>query len=75
MINHTKLPKVFAYLLHAVEKLYQKSVPTAIKSRKNIHLAQPDCLVITCYLWGILHFCETLKAKYQLAKSLFPDFS
>ena len=30
--------------------------------------------MITCYLWGVLHFSETLKAKHQLAQSLFPNF-
>ncbi|MDM5143666.1 hypothetical protein ICE98_00737 [Lactococcus lactis] len=25
-------------------------------------------------LWGVLHFSETLKAKHQLAQSLFPNF-
>ncbi|MDU8930459.1 hypothetical protein V4HA_00391 [Lactococcus cremoris] len=40
----------------------------------NVHLATSDCLVIACYLWGVLHFSETLKAKHQLAQSLFPNF-
>lgn len=74
MTNDTALPKIFAYLLTTVEVLYQKSVLLEIQNRKNLHLAIPNCLVITCYLWGVLHFSETLKAKHQLAQSLFPDF-
>ena len=48
--------------------------PLEGQNRKNVHLATSDCLVITCYLWGVLHFSETLKAKHQLAQSLFPNF-
>ncbi|BDW47481.1 IS982 family transposase [Lactococcus garvieae] len=74
MIYNSTLPKVFVYLLTAIEKLYQETVPLEVQNRKNIHLATSDCLVITCYLWGVIHFSETLKAKHQLAQSLFPDF-
>ena len=74
MINHSTLPKVFVYLLNTIETLYQTSVPLEVQNRKNIQLATSDCLVIACYLWGVLHFCETLKAKHQLALTLFPDF-
>ncbi|MCT3141130.1 IS982 family transposase, partial [Lactococcus lactis] len=68
------LPKVFVYLLTTIETLYQTSVPLEVQNRKNVHLATSDCLVIACYLWGVLHFSETLKAKHQLAQSLFPNF-
>ena len=74
MTYNSTLPKVFVYLLTTIETLYQTSVPLEVQNRKNVHLATSDCLVIACYLWGVLHFSETLKAKHQLAQSLFPNF-
>ena len=74
MTYNSTLPKVFVYLLTTIETLYQTSVPLKVQNRKNVHLATSDCLVIACYLWGVLHFSETLKAKHQLAQSLFPNF-
>ncbi|WP_285023914.1 IS982 family transposase [Lactococcus garvieae] len=74
MTNTSTLPKVFVYLLTMTEALYQTSVPLEVQNRKNVHLATSDCLIITCYLWGVLHFSETLKGKHQLAQSLFPKF-
>ncbi len=74
MTYNSTLPKVFVYLLTTIETLYQTSVPLEVQNRKNVHLATSDCLVIACYLWGLLHFSETLKAKHQLAQSLFPNF-
>ncbi|MFD2254091.1 IS982 family transposase [Lactococcus formosensis subsp. bovis] len=74
MTNHSTLPKVFVYLLTTIEKLYQETVPLEVQNRKNIHQATSDSLIIACYLWGVLHFCDTLKAKHQLASTLFPDF-
>ncbi|EQC95569.1 MULTISPECIES: IS982 family transposase [Lactococcus] len=74
MTYNSTLPKVFVYLLTTIETLYQTKVPLEVQNRKNVHLATSDCLVIACYLWGVLHFSETLKAKHQLAQSLFPNF-
>lgn len=74
MTYNSTLPKVFVYLLTTVENLYHTHVSIEVQNRKNIHLATSDCLVITCYLWGVIHFSETLKAKHQLAQSLFPYF-
>lgn len=74
MTYNSTLPKVFIYLLTTIEALYQTSVPLEVQNRKNVHLATHDCVVIACYLWGLLHFSETLKAKHQLAQSLLPDF-
>ena len=74
MTYNSTLPKVFVYLLTTIETLYQTSVSLEVQNRKNVHLATSDCLVIACYLWGVLHFSETLKAKHQLAQSLFPNF-
>ncbi len=68
MTYNSTLTKVFVYLLTSIEAIYQTSVPLEIQNRKNVHLATSDCLVITCYLWGVLHFSETLKAKHQLAQ-------
>ena len=74
MTYNSTFPKVFVYLMTTIETLYQTSVPLEVQNRKNVHLATSDCLVIACYLWGVLHFSETLKAKHQLAQSLFPNF-
>ena len=74
MTYNSTLPKVFVYLLTTIETLYQTRVPLEVQNRKNVHLATSGCLVIACYLWGVLHFSETLKAKHQLAQSLFPNF-
>ena len=74
MTYNSTLPKVFVYLLTTIETLYQTKVPLEVQNRKNVHLATSDCLVIACYLWGVLHFSETIKAKHQLAQSLFPNF-
>ena len=74
MTYNSTLTKVFVYLLTSIEAIYQTSVPLEVQNRKNVHLATSDCLVITCYLWGVLHFSQTLKAKHQLAQSLFPNF-
>ncbi|WP_332381776.1 IS982 family transposase [Lactococcus cremoris] len=74
MTYNSTLPKVFVYLLTTIETLYQTRVPLEVQNRKNVHLATSDCLVIACYLWGVLHFSETIKAKHQLAQSLFPNF-
>ena len=74
MTYNSTLTKVFVYLLTSIEAIYQTSVPLEVQNRKNVHLAPSDCLVIACYLWGVLHFSETLKAKHQLAQSLFPNF-
>ncbi|MGX6975581.1 IS982 family transposase [Pseudolactococcus laudensis] len=60
MTYNSTLTKVFVYLLTSIEAIYQTSVPLEIQNRKNVHLATSDCLVITCYLWGVLHFSETL---------------
>ena len=59
MTYNSTLTKVFVYLLTSIEAIYQTSVPLEIQNRKNVHLATSDCLVITCYLWGVLHFMAT----------------
>lgn len=74
MTYNRTLPKVFVYLLATIETLYQTNVPLEVQNLKNAHLATHDCVVSACYLWGLLHFSETLKAKYQLAQSLLPGF-
>ena len=73
MTYNSTLTKVFVYLLTSIEAIYQTSVPLEIQNRKNVHLATSDCLVIAFYLWGVLHFSETLKGKHQLAQNLFPN--
>lgn len=75
MINYNTLPKVFVYLLNTVDNLYQSSVSICVKNRKNIKLTDySDVVLISCYLWGVLHLCETTKVKYQLSSQLFPSF-
>jgi hypothetical protein len=75
MINNNTLPKVFVYLLNTIETLYQSQVTDSIKNRRNTAMMlQTDPVLITCYLWGVIHLCETTKAKHQLACGLFSDF-
>ncbi|MDM5143932.1 hypothetical protein ICE98_01005 [Lactococcus lactis] len=71
MTYNSTLPKVFVYLLTTIETLYQTRVPLEVQNRKNVHLATSDCLVIACYLWGVLHFSERLKLSTNLLKVYF----
>jgi hypothetical protein len=62
----------FNAILKQVTSLYNTFVPDKIKYRKNIHLAkQPDTVLLTCYLYGILHSCTTLIGIYRLSKERF----
>ncbi|MDM5143290.1 hypothetical protein ICE98_00361 [Lactococcus lactis] len=70
--KHT--PKFCVYLLTTIETLYQTRVPLEVQNRKNVHLATSDMLSYRLLPMGVLHFSETLKAKHQLAQSLFPNF-
>lgn len=67
--NYTR---TFNTILKQVTSLYNTFVPNKIKCRKNIHLAkQPDIVLLTCYLYGILHSCTTLIGIYRLSKERF----
>ncbi|GHU37729.1 hypothetical protein FACS1894193_06010 [Bacilli bacterium] len=55
-----------------VKTLYERFAPAEVKYRKNNHLAkQPDTVLLTCYLFGMLHSCTTLIGIYRLSKTLF----
>jgi len=62
----------FNELLTRVSALYDSFAPSEVKNRKNVHLAkQPDAVLLTCYMFGILHSCTTLVGIYRLSKSIF----
>ena len=62
----------FKNLLAQVSDLYEKHAPDVVKKRKNIHLAkQPDAVILSCYLLGILYSCKTLIGTYRLACSIY----
>jgi len=62
----------FNAILKQVTSLYTQFVPDEVKNRKNVHLAkQPDTVLLTCYLYGILHSCTTLIGIYRLSKERF----
>lgn len=62
----------FNEMLTRVSQLYTQFAPHEVKNRKNIHLAkQPDEVLITCYLFGILVSCTSISGIYRLAKSMF----
>jgi|GEM_PF-5593281 len=62
----------FNEMFTRVNQLYAQFVPSEVKNRKNIHLAkQPDEVLITCYLFGILVSCTSMLGIYRLSKSMF----
>lgn len=62
----------FNEMLSQVSQLYAQFASSEVKNRKNIHLAkQPDELLITCYLFGILISCTSMMGIYRFSKSMF----
>lgn len=74
MNDYSTLPKVFVYLLNTIESLYDSTTPHQVRNRKNAHLGTSDTLIITTYLWGVLHCSETVRAKHLLALGMLPHF-
>ena len=62
----------FNEMLTRVSQLYAQFAPKEVQNRKNIHLAkQPDEVLLTCYLFGILISCTSVIGIYRLSKSMF----
>jgi hypothetical protein len=62
----------FNEMLTRVSQLYAQFAPKEVQNRKNIHLAkQPDEVLLTCYLFGILISCTSIIGIYRLSKSMF----
>lgn len=69
---HNNSITTFNEMLTRVSTLYETFAPVEVKKRKNIQLAkQSDSVLLTCYLFGILHSCTTLVGIYRLSKSMF----
>lgn len=61
----------FNEMLTRVSQLYVQFAPKEVQNRKNIHLAkQPDEVLLTCYLFGILVSCTSIIGIYRLSKSM-----
>ena len=74
MTYNSTLPKVFVYLLSTIETLYQTRVPLKGSKPKERPSRNIRLLSYRLLPMGRTAFCETLKAKHQLAQSLFPNF-
>lgn len=72
-ITYYKEPQEnFNDLLSTIQLLYKRCVPKSVKNRKNIHLAiQPDEVILTCMIWGIIQNHPTQIATYRAVRSLF----
>ncbi|MGF9954632.1 IS982 family transposase [Bacillus mycoides] len=75
--NYTDTHTVFNQILEIVVKLYKKCVPTKIKNRKNVdRLVQPDTVIITCVLWGLMLGYTSQRATYRALRTIlsFSEF-
>ncbi|MEW4237053.1 IS982 family transposase [Bacillus thuringiensis] len=58
-------------MLEIVVKLYKKCVPATIKNRKNVDkLVQPDTVIITCVLWGLMLGYNNQRATYRAVRTI-----
>jgi len=73
--NYTGKEPTFQAILSKVEGLYDKFAPEAVKKRKNIELAiQPDPVIISCAIWGIVQGHPSQLATYRaVVENLFPN--
>jgi hypothetical protein len=70
--SHIHSTTLFENLLLQVSDLYEKYAPDEVKHRRNTHLLkQPDAVILTCYLYGILHSCTTLIGIYRLCRTIY----
>ncbi|HDR6823074.1 TPA: IS982 family transposase, partial [Bacillus thuringiensis] len=75
--NYTDTHTVFNEILEIVVKLYKKCVPAQIKKRKNVDkLVQPDTVIITCVLWGLMLGYSSQRATYRAVRTIlsFSEF-
>lgn len=78
---YTNTQLMFSEILGIIQSLYQKYVPCQIRERKNVHLMkQPDFVIISCIIWGMMNGLTTQRAIYRSVRSVlllenFPDRS
>ncbi|MEC5308365.1 IS982 family transposase [Bacillus thuringiensis] len=75
--NYTDTYTVFNQILEIVVKLYKKCIPATIKHRKNVDkLVQPDTVIITCVLWGLMLGYKSQRATYRAVRTIlfFTEF-
>lgn len=78
---YTNTQLMFSEILEIIRLLYKEYVPKQIKNRKNIHLLkQPDTVIISCVIWGMMNGLTTQRAIYRFVRSVlalenFPDRS
>lgn len=75
--NYTDTHTVFNQILEIVVKLYKKCIPATIKNRKNVDkLVQPDTVIITCVLWGLMLGYNSQRATYRAVRTIlfFTEF-
>lgn len=67
---YTNTQLVFSEILKIIDELYQKYAPIAVKNRKNKHLQkQPDTVIISCVIWGMMNGLITQRAIYRSVRS------
>ncbi|PEA86390.1 IS982 family transposase [Bacillus thuringiensis] len=75
--NYTDTHTVFNQILEIVVKLYKKCIPATIKNRKNVDkLVQPDTVIITCVLWGLMLGYNSQGVTYRAVRTIlfFTEF-
>ncbi|WP_438781457.1 IS982 family transposase [Enterococcus sp. DIV0187] len=78
---YTNTQLMFSEILEIIQSLYKRYVPAKIKNRKNTHLLkQPDTVIISCVIWGMMNGLTTQRAIYRSVRSVlalehFPDRS
>lgn len=78
---YTNTQLMFSEILEIIQLLYSRYVPGQIKNRKNVHLLkQPDTVIISCVIWGMMNGLITQRAIYRSVRTVltledFPDRS
>jgi len=78
---YTNTQLMFSEILEIIQELYCRYVPVQIKNRKSVHLLkQPDTVIISCVIWGMMNGLTTQRAVYRSVRSVlslenFPDRS
>ncbi|EIQ7097443.1 IS982 family transposase [Enterococcus faecalis] len=78
---YTDTQLMFSEILEIIQSLYKRYVPIQIKQRKNVHLLkQPDVVIISCIIWGMMNGLTAQRAIYRSVRSVlaienFPDRS
>lgn len=75
--HYTDTHAVFNQISQVVSPLYDEYVPDKIKYRKNVaKLVQPDTVIISCVIWGLMLGYSSQRATYRVVRSilLFSEF-